>query len=144
MSLENAMDISVSGIRAERLHMELIASNLANLNVTRSVTGGPYRRKFPIFSEAPMDFDHELAKAEKKIYSTGGVRIDEVMEDLSPPLRVYNPGHPDADKSGYVSMPNISMSKEMVDMIYVNQLYNANITAFNSAKSMNLAILQLQ
>jgi len=142
MGLDQAMDISVSGINATKTHMEIISSNLANINTTRTAQGGPYRRKIPVYSEKPLEFSEALNNAEKKI--SGGVEIREIMEDQTPLQKVYNPGHPDADSDGFVSQPNISMSKEMVDMVYVSQLYGANITVYNATKRMQQETLSLQ
>lgn len=135
MGLDNAMDISVSAIAAQRLHMEIIASNLANVNTTRTFLGGPYRRKVPIFAEKPLVFTEELKRAKAKI-SGGGVEVVGMAEDETPFQRVYNPGHPDADPQGFVYLPNVDLSKEMVDLIYTSKLYEANITVFNTAKKM--------
>lgn len=144
MGLDNAMDISVSGIEAQRRTMELISSNLANITTTRTALGGPYRRKIAVLSENPLSFNEELSKAELKLFGTpGGVRVDDVVEDQTPFQKVYNPSHPDADEQGFVSMPNVNLSNEMVDMVYVSRLYEANITAFNATKKMIQDTLQL-
>jgi flagellar basal-body rod protein FlgC len=143
MGLNEALNISVSGVNAERSHMELISSNIANINTTRSITGGSYRRKVAVFSETPLSFDEELTYAEKKILS-GGVEVAEIVEDKSPFNRVYNPSHPDADAQGFVNMPNIDLSKEMVDMVSSSKLYEANITAYNVTKKMMQDTLQIQ
>jgi flagellar basal-body rod protein FlgC len=143
MGLNPAMDISVSGIEAQRLTMELIASNLANINTTRTVYGGPYRRRIPVLSEKAISFSDELSKAERKLVRGGGVEISDVVQDGSPFQKVYKPGHPDADESGFVSLPNVNLSDEMVDMIYTQRLYEANITAFNATKKMMQDTLQL-
>jgi len=142
MGIEDAMDISVSGINANRVHLEVIASNLANINTTRTVQGGPYKRKIPIFSEKTLEFNQVLSTAEKKL--SGGIEVIEITEDKTPLQKVFNPGHPDADSNGFVTMPNVSMSKEMVDMIYVEKLYEANITAYNATKRMAQETLQIQ
>jgi flagellar basal-body rod protein FlgC len=142
MGLNRAMDISVSGIEAQRITMELIASNLANINTTRTVYGGPYRRRVPVLSEKSLSFAQELSRAEHKLYG-GGVEVTEVVEDSSPFQKVYKPGHPDADEQGFVSLPNVDMSTEMVDLMYTSRLYEANITAFNATKKMMQDTLQL-
>ena len=125
--------------------MELISSNLANINTTRSIYGGPYRRKMPVLSEVPMSsFADELAQAEEKLeVRGGGVEVVDVVEDMTPFQTVYNPGHPDANTLGYVDMPNVNMSNEMVDMIYTSKVYEANITAFNATKKMMTDTMQL-
>jgi flagellar basal-body rod protein FlgC len=135
MGLMQAFDIAVSGIDAQRTQLELIASNLANINSTRTIYGGPYRRKIPIFAEEPLAFGEALNRAEARL-SGGGVKLVGVSDDMSPFPRIYNPGHPDADTEGFLSLPNVSMSKEMVDMVYASRLYEANITVFNATKKM--------
>ena len=118
------IDVSASGLAAQRRRLEVIAENLANAETTRTAEGGPYRRKQVIFSEA-LD-----AAAE------GGVEVEEISEDLSPGKRVYQPGHPDANDEGYVELPNVSVMQEMVDMIGATRAYEANVTALNATKSM--------
>jgi len=142
MGLDQAMDISVSAINANREHMEIISSNLANIQTTRTLQGGPYRRKIPIFSEKPIEFSEALSSAQAKM--SGGIEMTEIVEDPTPFQKVYNPGHPDADVNGYVSLPNVSMAKEMVDMVYVEKLYEANITAYNATKRMAQETLSIQ
>jgi len=142
-SLNRAMDISVSAINAERKHMEIISSNIANVNTTRSIDGGPYRRRVPIYEEESVSFDKELSRAEARL-SGGGVKISDVIEDQSPFQRVYQPSHPDADAQGFVSLPNVDLAKEMVDMVYTSKLYEANVTAYNATKKMMQDTLQIQ
>ena len=142
MGLDQALEISVSAIEAQRRTMELISSNLANINTTRTIFGGPYRRRIAVLKEKPLSFAEELALAELKLKG-GGVEVAEVVEDQTPFQKVYNPGHPDADAQGFVSMPNVNLSTEMVDMIYTSKLYEANITAFNATKKMMQDTLQL-
>jgi flagellar basal-body rod protein FlgC len=145
MGLNRAMAISVSGIEAERLAMELIASNLANINTTRTVYGGPYRRRMAVFAENQLSFAEELARAQNKIDGRGGgVQVADVVESDAPFQRVYKPGHPDADPDGFVTLPNVNMSEEMVDMIYTQRVYEGNITAFNATKKMQQDTLQMQ
>ena len=142
MGVDQAMDISISAVTANREHMELISSNLANIQTTRTAAGGPYRRKIPVFSEKPIEFSEVLSNAQAKM--SGGIEMTSIVEDPTPFQKVYNPGHPDADKDGYVSLPNVSVAKEMVDMVYVEKLYEANITAYNSAKRMAQEALTIQ
>ena len=144
MGFSNALDISVSGIEAQRLTMELIASNLANINTTRTVYGGPYRRRVPVVMEKQISFSDELSRAEAKLSGgSGGVEVIDVVEDTTPFQKVYKPGHPDADEKGFVSLPNVNYSNEMVDLMYTSRLYEANITAFNATKKMMQDALQL-
>lgn len=144
MGLLQALDISVSGIESQRITMELIASNLANINTTRTVYGGPYRRRIAVLGEKPISFDNELIKAEAKLsQKSGGVEVVDIVEDSTPFQKVYKPGHPDADAQGFVSLPNVNMSTEMVDMIYSSRLHEANITAFSATKKMMQDTLQI-
>ncbi len=145
MGLDQALEISVSGIEAERRTMELISSNIANISTTRTIYGGPYRRKIAVLQEKPVSFDQVLSQAEAKINNAaGGVEVTDVVEDMSPFQKVYKPGHPDADEQGFVQMPNVNLSDEMVDMVYVSKLYEANINAFNSTKKMVTDTLTIQ
>jgi flagellar basal-body rod protein FlgC len=143
MGLNRAMDISISGIEAQRVTMELIASNIANINTTRTIYGGPYRRRIPVLSEKSLSFAEELRRAEGKIVG-GGVEVQDVVEDTAPFQKVYKPGHPDADAQGFVSLPNVDLSKEMVDLMYSQRLFEANVTSFNATKKMMQDTLQLQ
>lgn len=145
MGLDNALNISISGVYAEREHMEMIASNLANINTTRSIDGGPYRRKVLSYLEVPISFADTLNTAEEKIELSGGGVKTKVALDMKAPLqKVYNPGHPDADENGYLSLPNVSVATEMTDLVYTNSLYSANITVFNATKKMEQEALQIQ
>lgn len=142
MGINQALDISLSAVNANRIHMEIISSNLANINTTRTAQGGPYRRKIPVFGEKPLEFGAVLGSAEAKL--NGGIEVTDIIDDQTPFQKVFNPGHPDADSDGFVSMPNVSLAKEMVDMVYVEKLYEANITAYTTTKTMAQQALQIQ
>lgn len=144
MGLNEALEISASGVEAERRVMELIASNLANISTTHTVLGGPYRRKIAVLGEKPLVFSELLTAAQTRLERGGGVEVIDVVEDNTPFQKVYNPSHPDADAQGYVLMPNVKLSDEMVDMIMTDKLYSANITAFNATKKMITDTLQIQ
>ncbi len=145
MGLRNASAIAISGINAEKTHVEMIASNLANINSTNSVDGGPYRRKTVSFSEKPVEFEKELESATNRLESRSGGVAANVIEDTRTPMqKVYNPGHPDADQNGYVTMPNVSMATEMTDLVYASKLYEANITMFTTIRKMNQDALTIQ
>jgi flagellar basal-body rod protein FlgC len=126
MGLFDALNVSASGMSAERLRMDVIASNLANANTTRGADGQPYRRQEVILQEKSPSFGEVL----------GGVMVAGIADDPTPPRRVYDPGHPDADKNGYVTMPNVNPVTEMVDLITSSRGYEANVTAMNAAKQM--------
>lgn len=145
MGLNSAIDISTSAINAERLHMELITSNLANINTTRASGGGTYRRKIPVYSENQLTFDQALRKASNRLESgSGGVNVHVVEDAAATFQKIYNPGHPDADADGYVTLPNVSLAQEMTDLVYTSKLYEANITVFNATKKMGQDTLQIQ
>lgn len=139
MSSFSAMDISASGLSAERFRMELIAQNLANVNTTHAPGGGPYRRKEAVFAaiEPPVLFRTRLDQALR------GVAVVQVIEDQSAPKLVYNPHHPDAGPDGYVRMPNINPISEMVNMIAASRAYEANIAAITNYRQMMQQALTL-
>jgi flagellar basal-body rod protein FlgC len=145
MSLFGGLEISASGLTAERLRMDVTAENLANAQTTRGADGQPYRRKEVVLQEAPGSFGASLSKAMGGGTASqgGGVQVAGVVQDTSPLKRVYDPGHPDADAQGYVSMPNVDTVTEMVDLIGASRAYEANVTAMNAAKQMFSRTLEL-
>lgn len=141
MSFLRTLDISASALTAERFRMDIIAQNMSNINTTQTPEGGPYRRKMVVFQERQLNFRSALdrAAAQQSLgtnVSGGGVRVPRVMEDPADLIPVYSPSHPDADEEGYVMMPNVDRTKEMVDMMAANRSYEANITVLNVIKSM--------
>lgn len=136
-----SFSISASGMTAERLRMDTIANNLANANTTRTADGGPYRRQVPVF--AVREMSRTGARRGNAAFTGMGVRVVGIYRDDSPPRLVYDPEHPDADENGYVHMPNIDVVREMVDLISASRAYEANITAFNTAKSMAMRALEI-
>lgn len=145
MSMFKSIDISASGLTAERLRMDIISKNIANANTTRTSSGTPYRRQVPIFREASsnLTFQQHLEAAKKGIVGGNGVEVIAVKEDKSPFKKVYDPGHPDADKDGYVQMPNVDIVAEMINMISSTRAYEANVTCINSTKSMAMKALEI-
>jgi flagellar basal-body rod protein FlgC len=145
MSMFGGLEISASGLTAERLRMDVTAENLANAQTTRGANGQPYRRKEVILQEAPGSFGASLSAAigGGARGSNGGVRVAGVVEDATPLKRVYDPGHPDADAQGYVAMPNVDTVTEMVDLISASRAYEANVTAMQAAKQMFSRTLEL-
>ena len=133
MGMFDALGISATGMTAERLRMDVIASNLANANSTTGADGQPYRRRMVLLSEASPSFGQVL----------GGVQVDGIAQDPSPPKRVYDPTNPQADAQGYVSMPNVNPVTEMVDLITASRSYEANVTAMNAAKQMFTSTLNV-
>jgi len=134
------LDVSASGMTAQRFRLDVISNNIANVNTTRSSEGGPYRRERVVFQE----------KREKKTFSDylknskpAGVRVASIQKDDAPFKTVYDPTHPDADAEGYVRYPNVNIVTEMVDMISALRSYEANATAIDAAKSMMSKALEI-
>jgi len=135
MSLGNlfsASDISASGMAAERLRMEVVANNIANAYSTRTPEGGPYRRQQVVFKEA-LDQASRLSLTPDAL---GGVEVLGVEADDSPRSKVHQPGHPDADADGFVTMPNVKPANEMVDLITASRAYEANLRVLRSFRQM--------
>ena len=146
MSIFGSLDISASALSAERLRMDVTAENLANAQTTRGADGQPYRRKEVVLQEAAGSFGASLSAAMGPNQGTqgGGVEVAGVVQDTATPLkRVYDPGHPDADAQGYVSMPNVDTVTEMVDLISAQRAYEANVTAMQAAKTLFTKTLEL-
>jgi flagellar basal-body rod protein FlgC len=146
MGIFDSLAISGSGLSAERLRMDVTAENLANAQTTRGAGGGPYRRKAVVLQEATGNgFGSALAGAvgSQNGQPGGGVQVGGIVQDPSPPRRVYDPGHPDADGQGYVTLPNVDPVTEMVDLISASRAYEANVTAMQTAKAMFSKTLEL-
>jgi flagellar basal-body rod protein FlgC len=139
MDLFRNFEISASALTAERLRMDLISDNIANANTTRTKEGGPYQRKVPVFMEV---LDQYLTP-DGPVTKPAGVKVLKIQPDNSPPKIVYDPSHPDANTDGYVLYPDINPVTEMVNLISASRSYEANITAFNSAKDIFRASLDL-
>jgi flagellar basal-body rod protein FlgC len=145
MSFFKTFNISASGLTAQRLRMDIIAQNIANVNTTRTEDGTPYRRKTVVFEErGEVPFSQYLSGASRQQYLTGGgVRVSAIVEDPSPFKEVYDPSNPDADENGIVRMPNVDIVTEMVNMISATRAYEANVTALNASKSMASKALEI-
>ena len=133
-----ASTISGSGMSAERFRMEVIANNLANANSTRSADGGPFRRQDVVFAEVLGS-----AAGPGGLPDLRGVRAVEVVNDPSPFIRVYQPGHPDADAEGFVNLPNVQLPVEMVNLVTAARAYEANLKAAQTYRQMNEQALGL-
>jgi flagellar basal-body rod protein FlgC len=138
------MRISSSGMAAQRMRLNTISSNLANINTTQTPEGGPYRRKDVVFQAMPD------AKSFGEIFSSGDpkgqmqrVQVVDVLSDTKAPLMKYQPNHPDANPEGYVAYPNINMMEEMTNMIQASRAYEANVTAMQASKDMALSALEI-
>jgi len=146
MSFLSSMNISASAMTAQRLRLDIASENIANIDTTRTESGGSYRRKMVVLEAMnENNFRRTLMNAAgiSKQQSTGGVRVSEIVEDTSPLKSVYNPDHPDADENGYVQMPNVDLIKETVDSMSASRSYEANITAFNAIKTMASKALEI-
>lgn len=144
MNFFDSMNISSSGLAAQRVRMNVLSANLANANTTRTPAGGPYRRQDAVFSATPKNdnpfdsfLDEDWGTQLKK------VKVVQIHKDAREPRTVFDPQHPDADKNGYVKMPNIQVMSEMVNMIAATRAFEANTTAMNAAKSMAMKALEI-
>jgi flagellar basal-body rod protein FlgC len=148
MSLGTAIQISASGLTAERLRLDVISNNIANVNTTRTASGQPYRRQIVTFQERqPSGFSAMLAAATGSQIGSpagNGVEVSSIAPDMSTPFKsVYDPGNPDANAKGYVKMPNVSPIIEMVDMISASRSYESGVTAIDDAKQMQMRALSI-
>lgn len=144
MTIFNSLRTSATGLSAERLRMDLISNNLANVETTRTDEGGPYVRQMAVFKPY-RSFESVLGK---EINNLQGVKVDKILKDKSPFRLEYEPNHPDAiqeegELKGYVMYPNVNPVKEMIDMISASRAYEANVTVMNSAKSMAMKALEI-
>jgi len=131
MGFFSTLNIAATGLSAQRIRINVISSNLANANTTKTESGEPYKRKDIIFKE--------LLEGEYR----GGVRVEKVVEDKKPFILKYEPGHPDANEEGYVQYPNVNPIEEMVNMIEASRSYEANVTVLNTAKQLAMRALEI-
>lgn len=143
MAFLNSLNISGSGLTAQKYRMEIVAQNLANADTTRTEAGGPYRRKLVTFSEIGNTGNFASVLRASAGDAVGGVRVEEVLDDTDDFKVEYDPTHPDANEDGYVQLPNVDTTEEMVDMMSASRLYEANITAFNAMKDMASKALEI-
>ncbi len=142
MGFLDGMDISASGLTAQRLRMDVISENIANIDTTRTQDGTPYKKRYVVLQEQPNRFS-DVLDSSLQSKTAGGVAVSEIGEDSSQGELVYNPSHPDADANGYVEMPNVDLTQEMVDMISAYRSYEANVTSFNAYKEMAVKTLEI-
>lgn len=143
MDLIQTIDTAAGGMVAQRIRLNVISANLANANTTRTEEGGPYRRKTPIFEAVPIDqpFQSHLENALGE--ELQGVRVTEIVPVAGEFRRIFDPSHPDADKKGYVYLPNVNLVQEMVHMLNANRAYEANAAVIKAAKAMALKALEI-
>lgn len=137
MNFFGLMDIAASGLSAQRLRMETVASNLANAGTTRTPEGGPYRRRDVVFAATATPFRDALDGALRQ------VSVVNVVEDASPPRMRFEPGHPDADAQGFVAYPNVDPVVEMVNLLGAARAYEANVTVLEATKNLMLRALEI-
>lgn len=136
----NAINISASGLTAQRLRMDIISNNIANADTTRTSYGEYYQRQMPVFATKPTRRPLGAAPFHTR---GGGVEVVGIMNDPSPPRLAYDPHHPEANEDGYVEYPNVNIVSEMVDMIAASRAYEANVTSLNTAKDMAMRSLEI-
>ena len=138
MSMFEAMKVNASALSAERVRMNVIANNLANINTTRGPDGEAYRRKYVVFE---TQLNNAITDSDE--FRENGVAISDIADDPRPFRRIYKPGHPDADKDGYVSLPNVDMVEENVDLLAASRAYDANLSAMKASKAMLKKMIEL-
>lgn len=138
------MRISSSGMAAQRMRMNTIASNIANINTTQTPEGGPYRRKDVVFEAMPdaKNFG-EIVSATDPQSNFQRVQVSDVVSDRKAPLMKYEPDNPDANEEGYVAYPNINLMEEMTNMIQASRSYEANVSAVQASKDMAMSALEI-
>lgn len=137
MGLFDAINASASALSAERLRMDVVAENLANAQSTRGADGEPYKRKTVVLQQVQESGSSFAGVLGQKLHSgASGVEVVGIQADSAPGKRVYDPGHPDADGDGYITLPNVNPVTEMVDLITAQRAYEANVTAMQTAKTM--------
>ena len=143
MDFLSSLNISGSGLTAQKMRMDVISQNIANAEVTRTENGTPYRRKMTVLSSMTGNSSFRSAFDKAATEKTGGVQVAGIVEDQSALIPVYDPGHPDANEEGYVMLPNVNRAQEMIDMLGASRAYEANVTAFNATKAMALKALEI-
>ncbi len=141
MDIFTTFNISASALKANKIRLDTISSNLANIETTSTPEGGPYKKKSVYFESTPLNFQAHLNNQLSQ--GVQGVKVKEILEDQLPPKLVFNPSHPDARDDGYVEMPNINVIEEMVDMMNATRSYEANTTTIKSAKRMFTKALEI-
>lgn len=143
MDFAKGLSISASGLSAQRMRMNTISSNIANINTTRSPEGGPYRRKDVVFEAIPEAKSFGDILTSQTDQNLQRVQVTDVMVDQKAPLLKYEPDHPDANAEGYVAYPNINLMEEMANMIQATRSYEANVSAMQATKDMALSALEI-
>lgn len=143
MDIFTTFDIAATGLKAQKTRLNTISSNLANSETTSTPEGGPYKKKSVVFQTENLPFKQHLNASLQTQGQAQGVKVAKIITDDSAPQRIYDPTHPDAKEDGYVEMPNVSVIKEMVDMMSATRSYEANTTTIKSAKRMAMKALDI-
>ena len=143
MGFLGSLDISASALTAQRMRMDVISENIANIDTTRTDNGEPYRRKYVVFTAAENNASFSDYLNAGEAGRLGGVVVSQIGEDQSDFRYEYDPTNIDANADGYVARPNVDLSQEMVDMISAYRAYEANVTAFNASKDMAVKALEI-
>lgn len=151
MSFWDSMHIGTSALNAQRLRLDLISNNIANIQTTHTADGGPYKRKDVVFStQGENTFLPTLVLASQRQnalqandLNLGGVQVADVITDQTPGQQIYDPTHPDADQNGYVTMPNVDLVVEMTNMLSATRSYEANLATIDNAKRMAIKALDI-
>ena len=143
MSLFSVLSVSASGMSAQRTRAELLVENLANAETTRTPEGGPYRRKDATFMSSPQTSPFGAIFQTEMGSGVNGVQVADIVEDTREPEKRYLPGHPDADKDGYVAFPRINPAEDMVDLLGAARGYQGNVAAMTAIKDMILHSIDL-
>ncbi|AQP54561.1 flagellar basal body rod protein FlgC [Vagococcus penaei] len=144
MSMYDSFNINASGLALERLKLDTISTNIANANTTRTENGEPYRQKRVLFEESLKNQENNLTTpASEQAIESFGVRVTGIEENQAEFASVYNPNHPDADAAGYVRMPNVTISDEMINLMNTVRTYEANVSALESSKNMMKKALEI-
>src|SRR5438552_13041815 len=136
MSLFSVLSVSASGMSAQRARAELLVENLANAETTRTPEGGPYRRKDAVFTSSPQSSPFAAVFQTELGAGVNGVEVSDIVEDAREPEKRYLPGHPDADKDGYVAFPRINPAEDMVDLMNASRGFQGNVAAMTAIKDM--------
>jgi len=143
MNFLDALNTSATGLNAQRLRMNLIASNLANVNTPQAKEGNAYHRKDAVFAARAQQSDFGAALTRHLYPGLTGVQVVAIRDDNRAPLLKYDPTHPDANEQGFISLPNINVVEEMVNMISASRSYEANVTAVKASKEMASSALDI-
>jgi flagellar basal-body rod protein FlgC len=143
MSLFSVLSVSASGMAAQRTRAELLVQNLANSETTRTPEGGPYKREDVVFESAPQTSPFSAVFQTELSNGVTGVEVADVIQDQTEGEKRYQPGHPDADKDGYVAFPNVNPAEDMVDLLSAQRGFEGNVAAMSAIKDMILRSIDL-